>query len=85
MTVSPNEMLRMLGSSAGLSARPAGHPVTGAAKPIEQTSFAELLKKVEGGKIASDLPITVEPDAGVQLSDEQLTRLGAAADAAEAS
>lgn len=56
------------------------------AKPqVGGTSFASLLQQAQAGAVQSGLPVTVGQDANVKLSAEQLTRLAASADIAEAS
>ncbi|MCC6676955.1 MAG: hypothetical protein IT436_07415 [Phycisphaerales bacterium] len=47
-------------------------------------SFAELLGKAADGQITSGLPVTVAKGAGVNLSADQLVRIGSAADRAQA-
>lgn len=46
--------------------------------------FAELLAKAGEGQIISGLPVTIAKGAGVELNVEQLMRVGAAADRAQA-
>lgn len=46
--------------------------------------FAELLRKAASGELVSGVPVTVDPAAGVELSEDQLARLSLAADRAEA-
>lgn len=79
MTQSPIDLLRLL--SSGI--RPDGATTAGRA-PIEHAEFADLLSRVRNGGITSGEPITVAPNAGVELSADQLDRLGVAIDAAQA-
>jgi len=79
MSVSSTSLLRALGSVV----RPPGverAPSDG----IASLSFDELLKRAAAGQVRSDAPITLAPDCGVQLSDEQLAKVALAADQAEA-
>lgn len=71
------DMLRALGGNQ-LSA---GATTMGASGSID---FAQLLAQARAGEIASGLAVRVAPGAGVELSGEQLGRLNAAADLAEA-
>jgi hypothetical protein len=63
-----------LGASTGLSG--AG---------VEGGSFAELLQRAASGKLSSGREVRLGRDAGVELSAEQLQRVGLATDKAEAS
>lgn len=76
----PN-LLQKLGSGV----RPAGteRPPRSLLGAVGQ-SFAELLGKAADGQITSGLPVTVAKGAGVNLSAEQLVRIGSAADRAHA-
>ncbi|MBL8744974.1 MAG: hypothetical protein JNK58_01315 [Phycisphaerae bacterium] len=78
MTLNPLDLLRQLGS--GVRPAAAEKPAT----PIDQAGFAELLSKVQAGGIASNEPVQVAPGQRIELSTEQLQRLGVAIDAAEA-
>ncbi len=75
--LSANSLLRgLLGS---------GNATTAAAAPrTGETSFASLLAKAREGQVASNLPVTLAPDANTKLSQGQLSRLAAAADVAQA-
>jgi hypothetical protein len=80
MQASSFDMLRHL---AGLA--PA--PVDSGARPrdpVSSASFGDLLKRAEAGTLSSQRPMSVDKNAGVTLTDEQMTRVGAAADRAEA-
>ena len=52
---------------------------------LEGEGFSELLKRAQRGEFGTGLPVKIAPNAGVELSDEQLTHLAVVADAAEAS
>lgn len=52
---------------------------------LESLSFAELLNREAGGGLATGRPVSVHPDCDVQLSEDQMHRLGVAIDRAEAS
>ncbi|HEX2253130.1 MAG TPA: dethiobiotin synthetase, partial [Thermoanaerobaculia bacterium] len=64
----------MAAASAG--ARAAGGPSEG--------EFADLLRRAASGELVSGVPVSVDRDAGVALSEDQLARLSLAADRAEA-
>jgi hypothetical protein len=88
MSTDTNQLLRVLGSSAG-SLRPVAPGASRApgAKgwtPIEHADFARLLEQAQAGSLSTGLPVTVEKDAGVSLSEEELAQLSVAADKAEA-
>lgn len=74
-----NALLRGLLGTSSPSAQPAAH-----AKGATEQSFATLLQQARKGAISSGLTVSVSPDAKVSLSSDQLTRLSAAADIAEA-
>lgn len=74
-------LLQKLGSGirpAGPEARPRTTVESGG------PGFADLLAKAQGGEITSGLPVTIAKGAGVDLNAEQLARVGAAADRAQA-
>lgn len=71
------DMLRALG----------GNQLAASAKTLGASGsidFAQLLEQARAGEIASGLPVRVALGAGVELNNEQLGRLSAAADLAEA-
>lgn len=80
MTDGPN-LLQKLASGV----RPAG-PERPARSLLESAgnSFADLLAKATDGQISSGLPVSIAQGAGVDLSAEQLARVGSAADRAQA-
>lgn len=51
---------------------------------VEGGDFASLLQQARAGMISSGREVRIPPNAGVNLSADQLTRLAAAADRAEA-
>lgn len=71
-------LLRLLGSNGGAPARPAERLAS------TDPDFAALLDKARAGEIHSGRHITVASPADIQLSEDQLQRLAAAADLAEA-
>lgn len=86
MTATGSELLRALGASIG-PARPeraGGAPGAGWNGGIETVPFADLLARARSGAVSSGLPVSIAPGAGIELTDDQLTRLSAAADRAEA-
>jgi hypothetical protein len=77
MTTQATEMLRALG----------GNMLRGSGATLGQSGsldFAQLLEQARAGEIASGVAVRVAQGANVELSSEQLSRLGAAADLAEA-
>ncbi len=72
------QMLRALGSGV--------NPFGGVRAPerFEGLSFDSMLKKARAGEISSGEPVTEAKGAGANLTDQQLQRLAAAADRAEA-
>lgn len=80
MNIGPQDMLRRLGS--GL--RPDAHDAPSRLSSVDSMGFADLLRSVKAGEFASGLPVRVGPEAGAELSPEQIERLAVAADAAEA-
>jgi hypothetical protein len=79
MTIDANALLRTLGringsGSGGASAGPASSGI----------DFSQLLAKARAGEIHSGIKVTSARDANIQLTDDQLARLSAAADVAEA-
>ncbi len=78
MTLNPLDLLRQLASGILPDAAPTPQP------SIDQLGFAELLSRVQGGDIASNQPVDIAPGAKIELTPDQLKRLGVALDAAEA-
>jgi|GEM_PF-1228262 len=84
MTTGGGDLLGLL-RAAGVS-RAGASGAAGAAKEAGPSTgeFAELLRKAASGELVSGVPVTVDPGAGVTLSEDQLARLSLAADRAEA-
>lgn len=80
MNTSPAHLLRRLGSGV----RPDGAAPPAGPAPVESAGFADLLRRARSGELTSKLPVEIDPGAGVTLTDDQLTRVAAAADQAEA-
>lgn len=78
MILNPIDLLARLASGILPDTGPA--PQTA----IDQAGFADLLQKVRAGELASSQPVEVAPGVDVDLTADQLTRLGVALDAAEA-
>lgn len=73
------ELLRALQSGRG------AHPTAASSKVgVESLDFEAMLKRVKAEGFHSGLGVTIAPEAGVQLSDDQLQRVAAAADVAQA-
>lgn len=51
---------------------------------LADASFASLLQKAGRGEISSGRPVTVDPSANIELTDDQLDRIATAADRIEA-
>ena len=78
-SLSGSELLRALQSGRG------ANPVGGTAKTgVETLDFEAMLKRVKSEGFHSGLGVAIAPEAGVQLSDDQLQRIAAAADVAQA-
>lgn len=79
MTIDPRALLQTLGGAARTPA-PAG------AAPVAQQGidFAALLAKARAGQISSNAPVQAPETLEPRLSADQLSRLSAAADMAEA-
>jgi hypothetical protein len=76
-----SDLLRLLGAAAPAQARPAGGPQ----RPgMAGADFAMLLERASKGELSTGRPVTVAKGAGLKLSEEQLRRIAAAADRAEA-
>lgn len=80
MNIGAGEMLRRLGSGV----RPDGAAASPAPTPLEAQGFAGLLAAVKKGAVGSGRGLEIVPGAKVALSSEQLDRLAAVTDAAEA-
>lgn len=84
MTTGAAQLLRLLSSGirpvdTGLSA---GAQLGANSAP--GLSFSDLLKQAASGELSSALPVSIAPDANIQLDDAQLARLSLAADKLEA-
>lgn len=65
--------------------RRSGAAASSPGSKIESLSFAELLNREASGNISTDRPVSIHPDCELNLSEDQLHRLGVAMDRAEAS
>lgn len=80
MTPAAGALLNMLGSGVGLLQQ-----VAGRRSSIEGASFDDLLKQARDGSLRSGEPIKLGTKADVELTPDQLERLGEAAATLEAS
>ena len=82
---STTDLLRMLGGSGTAArVRPSGvTPPPNASELTRTGSFAQLLAAARKGELGGGNPVTVRPEAGVELSPDQLQRLTVAADMAQ--
>lgn len=80
MTFTPLDLLRRLASGI----LPDAGPRAQTPAPMDQAAFADLLSQVRDGTMESGQPVNVDAGAKVELTGEQMTRLGVALDAAEA-
>lgn len=80
--ISGHDLLRALrsGAASGATSNAAPAPASGA----DSLDFDALLKRVRAEGFKSGLGVTVAPEAGLELSSDQLRRLSAAADVAQA-
>ena len=81
MSASSVDLLRRLGRGSALGASPASGSCSGRPDGVD---FAALLEQARSGLTESAIPVTVDGQAKVELSDEQLARVGQAADRAQA-
>ena len=87
MTLDAQTLLRTLaGKSTGASALHSATrtAATSAAGGLGGLDFAKLLQAARAGGVSSGIRVSLARDAKTELTPEQLTRLGAAADQAEA-
>jgi len=76
-------MLRKLASGVIPGAGATLQPAPGKT-PVEGRSFAELLSQVKTGGVEKSAPVRLAKGSGIELSGEQLQRLGPAVDSADA-
>lgn len=82
MTLDAQTLLRTLaGKATGASTLQAA---TNASAGIGGLDFAKLLQAARAGEVASGIKVSLSREAKTELTPDQLTRLGAAADQAEA-
>lgn len=81
MTTTGADLLKLLG---GLAAPGAVPSASGSPASTGGIDFASLLQRAASGEAASGRPVSIAKGAGVELTEDQLTRLAAAADKAEA-
>ncbi len=87
MSQNEGELLRALASgvrSRGVAAGSA-RASERAASSSEGVDFQRLLERARAGDVSSGLPVTIARGADVQLSEDQLKKVAAAADLAQAS
>jgi hypothetical protein len=75
-----NDLLRLLSAQA----TPGVAPGPSAAESGGALDFAKMLDQARAGQLRSGREVSIAKGAGVQLSDDQLKRISAAADIAEA-
>ncbi|MBX3389965.1 MAG: hypothetical protein KF691_10985 [Phycisphaeraceae bacterium] len=78
-----NDLLRTLSSTIlppGVERR-SGHSTTSA---VQGQNFADLLAGKASGKLLTGRGVNIRPEAGIELSSDQLARVGNAIDQAEA-
>lgn len=80
MSLDSINLLRRLGSGV----RPSASVQTNPSAATGPASFADLLSQAQRGTLESGRVVTVDPDAKVTLTPEQLVKVSRAADAAEA-
>lgn len=93
MSVDSSGLLRMLGGAKVPGAGANGVGTSGTdvpasrgqqSAPLTSAGFAELLSRARSGKVQSGEPVTIDERLGINLTSEQLHRLGAAVDVAKA-
>ncbi len=81
MHADPTQLLRQLEPLV----RPVPHGASSPAAPLEGRSFEELLAQAQRGEVLSGRSVTVAFESTTALNEQQLARVSAAADLAEAS
>lgn len=81
MTTTGADLLKLLG---GLAAPGAATSAVGSGASSTGIDFAALLQRASTGEAVSGRPVSIAKGAGVELTQDQLVRLAAAADKAEA-
>ncbi len=81
MNIDASQLLKLLGSA---TPRVSGASPATVDKSLSTAAFDDLLAKARSGELNSSRLVEVDPDAGVDLSSEQIAVLSAAADRAEA-
>lgn len=87
MTLHAADLLRKLagvGAVGGAAASGCSSCAESGIQSIEGAGFDELLRAAQAGELSSGRGLTIAPGSGVELSADQLGRLGGAVDAAEA-
>lgn len=85
MSLQSNELIKRLsGAGLGALARTSGVTQSGQGGAAAGPDFAKLLRSAGSGGVSSELPVQVSKQSGLELSSDQLDRLGRAADRAEA-
>ena len=79
------DLLGALGSTVRRAGDAGANALGSAGATIDSMGFGALLERARGGGLASGKPVAIDPSLGVELSREQLDRLAAAADRAQAS
>jgi hypothetical protein len=80
MTSTGTDLLRLLGAQAVPGLAPVSQANASAPGSLD---FAKILSQAKAGQLSSGREVTIARSAGVNLSDDQMKRLSAAADLAE--
>lgn len=80
MNATGTDLLRLLSSQATPGVAPGA---TGPSAPTGALDFAKLLNQAKTGQLASGREVSIAKGANVQLSEDQIKRISAAADLAE--
>lgn len=78
MNATGTDLLRLLSAQATPGVSPGS-----ASAPTGALDFAQLLSQAKAGQLSSGRDVSVASGSGVQLSDDQIKRISAAADIAE--
>ncbi len=79
-----SERANLLSRLGGPFAQRSAAAPAGQVENSSSADFAQMLRKAQEGGLESGLRVEVSRSSGVELSEDQLTRLSAAADRAEA-
>lgn len=83
MSTIASTLLRQLASGLRTGAAGSTTASTGVTGAVASGQFADLLRRAQSGELDSNRPVSINSDAGVNLSEDQLAQISLAADKAE--